>query len=153
MMNALIQQLLTEETGGTKPTLVVCTKTRIDTGRWWWPTPIWLCVMPEELLMLAVSRRRYVARVPLASCAETYYCHATGDLVLAPVEGLLYSGFRVTPKQALLVLSAMGLPQWDLEGVQEAGNRIAPVTTAYEDTLEPSQEVPVTTEQTVPDTL
>jgi len=108
-MNQLEQQLLQETIGGGDPQLAVRTRTRIDTGRWWWPTRAWLCVMADELVVLAVSRRRYVSRTPLADCAATHYCHTTGELVIEPVEGLAFDRFRVTPREALGVLKAMGV--------------------------------------------
>lgn len=106
-MNELEQQLLHEETGSAEPRLVVCSTTRIDTGRWWRRTPLWLCVVADELVMLAVSRRRYVARLPLDACAGTHYCHTTGELVVEPGEELTYRRFRVTPREALSVLRVM----------------------------------------------
>ncbi len=106
-MNPLEQRLLYEETGGVEPRMTVRSKTRIDTGRWWRPTPMWLCVMVDELVMLAVSRRRYVARLPLAECGATHYCHTTGELVVEPGEELTYSRFRVTPREALELLKTM----------------------------------------------
>ena len=112
-MNELEQQLLQETTGGAEPRLVVRTRTCIDTGRWWRRTPVWLCIMADELLMLAVSRRRYVARMPLDVCTGTHYCHTTGELVVEPGEKLTYNRFRVTPREALELLRAMGVPQTD----------------------------------------
>lgn len=110
-MNEREAQLLYETTGGAKPQLVVRSRTRIDTGRWWRPSPVWLCVVAGEIVMLAVSRRRYVARVPLDQCRETHYCHDSGELVIAPVEDLMFDRFSVTPREALALLDAMGLDE------------------------------------------
>lgn len=93
-----------EEAGEAPPRLCVRTRTRIDAGRWWRCTPVWLCVMADELVMLAVARRRYVERVSLTECGESRYCHASGELVLAPVEGLTFSRFAVSPREALSML-------------------------------------------------
>jgi hypothetical protein len=108
-MNELEQELLREEAGRTPPRLAVRSRTRIDTGRWWWPSRVWLCVMADELLMLAVARRRYVAKLSLDACGATHYCHATGELVVEPGEGLTISRFRVTPREALELLNIMGV--------------------------------------------
>ena len=110
-MNAIEQELLSDATGGGEPRLVVRSRTRIDTGRWWRPTPLWLCVMDRELVMLAVSRRRYVARRPLAADGGAHYCHTTGEFVIEPGEDLTFNRFRVTPREALALLDAMGLSQ------------------------------------------
>jgi len=107
-MNQLEQQLLREETNGAEAPLVVRTRTRIDTGRWWRRTPLWLCVTADELVMLAVSRRRYVARRPLAACTGTHYCHTSGELVVEPGEGLVFNRFRVSPHEALVLLDVLG---------------------------------------------
>ncbi len=106
-MNELEKQLLQSTVGDTEPRLAVRSRTRIDTGRWWWPTRAWLCVMADEVVMLTVSRRRYLERVPLHDCADTYYCHASGSLVIEPVEGLTCNRFRMAPLQALEMLKVM----------------------------------------------
>jgi len=110
-MNALEQALLRETVGRSEPKLAVRTRTGIDTGRWWRPTRAWLCVMADELVVLAVSRRRYVARVPFSDCARTHYCHTTGELVIAPVEGLAFNRFRVSPREALELVRHMGISE------------------------------------------
>lgn len=106
-MNEKEKKLLLEATGGEEPILCLKTKTRIDAGYWWWRTPVWLCVTPAELILLAVARRRYVDRVPVAACSESTYCAATGQLLLAPVEGLEVSRLELSPAESLQVLSAL----------------------------------------------
>ncbi|MBT3295369.1 MAG: hypothetical protein HN919_20040 [Verrucomicrobia bacterium] len=110
-MNQLERQLLQETTGGVEPQLAVRSRTRIDTGRWWWPTRAWVCVMADELVVLGVSRRRYVARAPLVECAATHYCHTTGELVIGPCEELEFSRLRVSPREALELMKAMKLKE------------------------------------------
>ena len=123
-MNPLERQLLREATGGAEPRLTVRSRTCIDTGRGWRHTSMWLCVMADELLMLAVSRRRYVARLPLEDCAGTHYCHTTGELVVDPGEDLMVKRFRVSPRDALELLKAMGLPQWETDQTKDGGNHV-----------------------------
>lgn len=108
-MNELEQHLLHEAIGSAEPRLIVRSRTRMDTGRWWRPTPLWLCVMADEVVMVAVSRRRYLARLPLDACAGSYYCHASGELVVEPGEALRVNRFRVTPREALELLKSMGV--------------------------------------------
>lgn len=105
--------LLQEATAGREPRLCLRTKTRIDAGRWWWPAPVWLCVMQDDVIVLAVARRRYLQRVPLAECAGSYYCHATGELVLAPVESLEIRQLALSPAEALQALGALGAKRSD----------------------------------------
>lgn len=106
-VDTLEKQLLREATGGAEPRLCVRSRTRIDVGRWWRPKRAWVCVAGDELLMLAVARRRYMARKPLAECRGSYYCHATGELVIEPGEDLDFPRFRMSPKQALDVLTEL----------------------------------------------
>ena len=69
-MNPLEQQLLQSETGAAEPRLRVRTGTRVDTGRWWRRSPVWLCATDHELIMLAVARRRFFARVADVATTE-----------------------------------------------------------------------------------
>lgn len=106
-MNKLEQQLLREVTDGAKPRLSIRSQTRIDVGRWWWPRRVWLCVVGEDLIILAVARRRYIVRKPLADCQRSYYCHATGQLVIEPGEDLTFSRFKMPPREALELLEQL----------------------------------------------
>ncbi|MEJ6571986.1 MAG: hypothetical protein QNL01_03165 [Akkermansiaceae bacterium] len=103
-MNNLEQQLLRDKAGAAAPRLQLRTKTRIDTGRWWRKTPLWLCVMEDELVLLSVSRRRYFERLPLAVSQATHYNHSTGELVIEPAESLQYNRCALSPRDALRVL-------------------------------------------------
>ena len=100
-MNGLESALLTQLTGGAEPKLLLRTRTRIDCGRWWRRTPVWLCITAHELILFAVARRRYSERVPLADCAASHYAHATGELVIDPTETLRIKRLSLTPREAL----------------------------------------------------
>ena len=100
-MNELESKLLAELTGGAEPKLLLRTRTRIDCGRWWRRTPVWLCVTASELILFAVARRCYSGRVPLADCHSSHYAHTTGELVIDPTEGLRIKRLSLTPREAL----------------------------------------------------
>jgi hypothetical protein len=104
-MNDLEKTLLDEETGGAAPRLCIRTGTRIDAGRWWRRVPVWLCMVGDELLLLAVARRRHVERMAIADCHASHYSHATGELVIEPSESLRINRFSLTPREALQVLN------------------------------------------------
>jgi hypothetical protein len=104
-MNELETQLLRAECGGAEPAFCLRTHTTIDAGRWWRPTPVWLCIVGDELMLLAVARRRFVERVKLAECHASYYHHATGQLVIEPTEQLRIKHLSLTPREALDVLN------------------------------------------------
>ena len=106
-MNLREQQLLREEVGDAEPRLFVLSRARVDAGRWWRRTPVWICVVGEELVMLAVARRRYIERVAISECEGTHYNHAAGELVIEPGEGLRMNRFRVSPRVALKILSML----------------------------------------------
>ncbi len=110
-MNALEKKLLDEETGGAEPRLCIRTGTRIDAGRWWRRVPIWLCMVGDELLLLAVARRRHVERVRMADCHASHYSHATGELVIEPGDSLRFNRFTLSPREALQVLSFLNKDQ------------------------------------------
>jgi len=86
---------------------MLCTDTRIDTGRWWRSSPLWLAVTPTEVVVFAVGRRRYLDRIPVAGCGSSFYNHATGELVLAPAESLRFRQLRMKPSAALRILSLL----------------------------------------------
>lgn len=89
---------------GMPPRLCIRSRLRIDAGRWWRGTPLWVCATDAVLVLLAVARRKYVESVPLASCRTSRYDASTGELVLAPAEGLAFARIRMAPRDALAVL-------------------------------------------------
>lgn len=103
-MTPLESMLLQELTGGDPPKLVLRTRTRIDCGRWWRATPVWLCVSGGELILLAVARRRYFERIAVADCQSSFYNHAGGELVIKPGESLRINRFAMSAKEALGVM-------------------------------------------------
>jgi len=106
-MNELEEKLLRDETGGAGIKLRIRTGTRIDLGRWWRSSSVWLCVVGEELMLLAVARRRYFERVPLADCQASHYVHATGELVIDPADQLRIKHLSMSPREALEVLDSV----------------------------------------------
>jgi hypothetical protein len=106
-MNELELNLLRRETGGAEPTLCIRTGTKIDAGLWWRRTPVWLCIVGSELILLAVARRRYVERVAIADCQASHYSHAVGELILKPAEELRYGRLSLTPAEAIRVLEIL----------------------------------------------
>lgn len=103
-MNPLEQQLLQSETGISEPRLCVRSDTKVDTGLWWRRSPIWLCITDDELIMLAVARRRLFARIALREIHASRYHHATGELVIEPGESLPLQHFKLPVQEALRVL-------------------------------------------------
>jgi hypothetical protein len=106
-MNELELKLLHDETGGATPDLCIRTGTKIDAGKWWSRTPVWLCVVGRELILLAVARRRYFERVAIADCHASFYSHASGELMLTPAESLRFHRFSLSAADAIRVLEIL----------------------------------------------
>ena len=104
-MNDLETALLQSVVGDAQPLLCLETNTRVDAGGWLKKqVPVWLCVMDDQWVVLAVGRRHYLQAVPLADCAESHYCAASGTLVIAPTEELELNRLAMSPADALKVL-------------------------------------------------
>ena len=104
-MNGLESALLKELTGGAEPKLLLRTRTRIDAGRWWRLTPVWLCITANELILFAVARRRYTERVLLSDCHDAHYTATTGELVIDSCENLRMKRLTLPPREALNVIN------------------------------------------------
>lgn len=106
-MTPLEKSLLEEACGGRDPQLLIRTRTRVDAGRWWRSTPLWLGIDGGDLFLLAVARRKYIERVPLGDCHNSRYCHSSGQLMIAPTENLRINHVALSPGEAIRVLDAM----------------------------------------------
>lgn len=120
-MNTLENHLLREEVGDAEPRLCIRSKQHIDAGRWWRGTPVWLCIVGDELILLAVARRRYIERIPIADCQASHYSHATGELLIEPGEALRFKRFALSPRDALSILNILKTHQDN--GSIERGDR------------------------------
>ncbi len=103
-MNQLESALLDELTNGGDPELLLCSRTRIDAGRWWRRNSVWICITKSELILFAVARRRYVERLPLADCRGSHYLAATGELVIDSSDTMRIKQLKLTPREALKAL-------------------------------------------------
>ena len=99
-----VSLLLKQELGNTPPRLTLRTRTRIDTGKWLGRSPIWLCVTDEQIVLVAVSKRRYFESIRLSECAGSRYCHTTGRLVIEPADRLRFAYLAMSPGEALRVI-------------------------------------------------
>jgi hypothetical protein len=103
-LNRLEQQLLRDTVGNSSPRFILRTRTRVDTGRWTRRSPLWLCIMEDEIVLLSVGRRRYLQRRPLEDCRESHYNAARGGLVIAPGDGLRFPCLEMPVADALKAL-------------------------------------------------
>lgn len=107
-LNALERAVFVAETDQSEPRLAVPSRTRIDTGRWWRRTRLWVCVTDRDVVVLAAGRRRYVERFAIADCRASHYCHTTGELVIHAAKGPRFNRLAMSPVDGLGVLHAIG---------------------------------------------
>jgi len=98
----LEKRLLATEGGIGPDDLRLCVLSRLRVA------PLWVCATESHLILLAVSRRKYIEQVALADCQASRYCAESGELILEPVETLRFNRIRMTPSDALDVLRAIG---------------------------------------------
>lgn len=108
-MNPKEKALFEEVCRGRDPDLVLCTGSRVDVGRWWRTSPVWLCIVGGELVLLAVARRKFLNQVSVEDCQQSSYCHASRTLNLAPTENLEMNHISLSPCDALRTLAILGI--------------------------------------------
>ena len=110
-MNRRERKLLKMAIGEVEPQLTIRSDTRIDTGRWWWSSPIWVCVTNEEIILMAAARRQFLQKIPLSECRSSQYCHSTGELVFETGHHLPFKRCAMSPVNALRVLKMIDTDQ------------------------------------------
>ncbi len=116
----LALQRLAAEVGAGQPVFAfVETRTRVDTGAWGWRGRLSVCLLPDELLLLAPGRRPYVERVGRSELAASLYNAVTGELVLAPASRVRQRTVCVSPLDGCAIL------RWALDGKTEKENKHA----------------------------
>jgi hypothetical protein len=73
------------------------TRSRVDTGGWLGRRRVWAAALADALVVFAPGRRPCSERIPFAQLRESTYNHVTGELVLAPPEGMHVRSLRVSP--------------------------------------------------------
>lgn len=106
-MNKRERAILIAEIGDTEPRLALCSNTRIDTGRWWRRSRLWIVATDRHVVLLAAARRHYVERIPIEDCQQSHYCHTTGELVIKANKDLQFNRLAMAPTDALYVLDAI----------------------------------------------
>jgi hypothetical protein len=97
--------LLDELLGGEQAVFLVCSGTDVDVGQWIRKRAAWLCATRSELVVFALGRRPFSARIPFQLLRESLYNHVTGALALAPAHGLEPREYRMTPTEGYQLLA------------------------------------------------
>ena len=116
------RELLNEEAGEEiEPRLSLRSQTKVDTGGWFGSTPLWLAVSEDEIFVLAAGKRPYFERVSQQDCTESRYNPATGEIIIAPAEGLICNQLAFPPSEAIELLKILGIEesQWTHKVTQE----------------------------------
>lgn len=103
-MTATERDLQLKAVGDQRVLLTLRTDTRIDTGKWWRKSRLWLTITEDHLILFAASRRGYAQAVPVAQCQQSHYCPTAGGLLLEPRETWRFNPVAVAPTQAVEVL-------------------------------------------------
>jgi hypothetical protein len=99
--------------GGRRVAFFVTSRARVDTGGWGWQERLSLALIGDELLLLAPGRRPYVKWLRRPDVAKSLYNAVTGELVLAPAEGVHPQTLRMSPMDGYAVL------HWAQHGITE----------------------------------
>lgn len=83
------------------------TRTRMDVGHWLKKRPVWLCIMPDELVLFAIGRRRYAERISWSECRGVQYHHETGELVFDSDGQLRVDRLAMSLEEALRILKIL----------------------------------------------
>ena len=106
-MSSRERRLAAELSGGQEARLLVCTGTRVDVGQWLRRGRVWAAALADEMLLFASGRRPHCERVPLGRLGESVYNPVTGELVLAPAQGVRARNLRMPPLDGYRFLSLL----------------------------------------------
>lgn len=89
------------------------TGTKTDVGTWFRMRRVCACLLADEIVLFAPGRRPYTERIALADLGQSRYNHVTGEVVLAPAEGLGVDRLKVTPLEGLEMLAHIYKVEYD----------------------------------------
>ena len=78
--------------------------TYVDVGRWWRKGRVWVDCTPSNLVLIATGVRPYLEAVPFDQLQDSVYNPVTGEMVLAPAEGVRVQRLRMDPVAAQALL-------------------------------------------------
>ena len=84
---------------------ILKTHSKVDVGTWFFKRRVWACLLGDELLLFARGRQPYVERVPFDRLQRSEYNHVTGEVMLAPADGLRVGHLKMPPLEGLHLLA------------------------------------------------
>jgi len=97
--------LLAELCGDEPVFCLVASTTRVDTGRWWSGSALWLGALETELVLFAAGTIAFCEKIPFGYLRRSLYNHVTGELVLAPARELTVCKAELAPSEAYQLLA------------------------------------------------
>lgn len=85
--------------------LVLSTRSKVDTGRWFRGSRIWVLAMANEIVLFAAGKRPFLAKIGFTHLQESLYNHVTGAVIFAPVKGLAITTITVSPANGYQLLA------------------------------------------------
>ena len=77
----------------------------VDVGHWFGKGVVWVAATAADLVLFAAGKRPYMEQAAYSMLYRSLYNHVTGNLVLAPVEGLRLAKIKVAPRAAYQLLA------------------------------------------------
>ena len=104
---AAITKLLDSQGIG-KPVALFRTGTRIDGGKWFVGSSVWVAVMEDRLVLLADGPRNFVQQIPHPELNKSFYSLVSGELVCLPAIQLEeVRSLKMSTEQAREVLTTI----------------------------------------------
>lgn len=99
---------LLESQGIGSPLELIRTGTKIDTGRWFVSSPVWVAALPDRLVLVAEGPRNFLQQVPHVELGTSFYSEVSGELVCVPAPQLSeVRSLRMSLEQARQLLAIM----------------------------------------------
>lgn len=81
------------------------TNTKVDVGMWFRKRRLYVCLLSHKLVLFANGRKPCAETIPLTELRESRYNHVTGEVVLAPTEGMRINRLKMSPRNGFQLLA------------------------------------------------
>ncbi len=99
------RRLAAELLGGDAVYVLEKSESVVDVGHWLGAGVVWVAATAADLVMFAAGKQPYMEQAAYPMLYRSLYNHVTGELVLAPVEGLRLSKIKLAPRAAYQLLA------------------------------------------------
>jgi hypothetical protein len=99
------RELLNELRGADFIFMLLKSGSTVDTGGWFGRGEVWVCALARELALFAAGRKPFLQKTPFTHLNESLYNHVTGELILAPSQGLKLARAAMPPLDGYQMLA------------------------------------------------